>query len=59
MTDDKAISYLLGNISVNKDDARWAAGDNRLWNSRIGTTYPQSLKKKLRMKNKIEKERRT
>jgi len=40
---------LLRDISVDKEDARFGSGDDRLWHSGIRTTYPKSLKGVLRL----------
>jgi hypothetical protein len=44
---------LLGDISVDKDDARFGGGDDRLWHSGVGTTYPKSLKKESELLKKM------
>ena len=46
---------LLCDISVDKDNARFGGGDDRLWHSGIGTTYPKRLKRKCKLwKSSVE-----
>jgi hypothetical protein len=44
---------LLCDISVDKDDARFGGGDDRLWHSGIGTTYPKRLKRSVSRENPV------